>query len=555
MNSFFDSAFFVKSDTLPTMKQLSFLIGVLCIISMACGPTDNAPKPSVFHYNQHLNVSSLDPAFARAQNNIWAVDHLYNGLVQLTENLEVIPCLAKSYVISEDGLTYTFALHDDVYFKDDACFPEGKGRRMVAKDVLYSFSRIVDDAVGSPGSWIFKGRIAEQMPFSAPNDSTFVLKLASPFRPMLGILTMQYCSVVPQEAVEHYGNTFRQHPVGTGPFQLKTWIEGQALYLEKNDQYFETTADNALPKVDAIRLSFIPDRKTAFLELMKGKIDFMSGLEASYTNELLTNEGQLRSTQAERLQFLKGPYLNMEYLGINVELADSLGSPLSHTKVRQAMNWGFDRQKMLRTLRNGVGFAADAGFIPRGLPAYAPDRVMGYGYDPQRARKLLAEAGFPNGDGLGQITLQTTKEYLDLCTFIVRQWEDLGLQVKIELSESGILRQMMRKSQVEFFRASWIADYPDGESFLTVFYGKHPGQPNYTHFRNKEFDELYEAALLENHDSLRLLYYQNMDRILIEEAPVIFLFYDETALFASKEIIGLEANGINLLKVKQIEKP
>ena len=126
--------------------------------------------------------------------------------------------------------------------------------------------------------------------------------------------------------------------------------------------------------------------------------------------------------------------------------------------------------------------------------------------------------------------------------------------MKIELEETAILRQKMRKGQVPFFRGSWIADYPDGESFLTVFYGNNAAPPNYTHFKNDEFDRLYEAALAENDNDKRYDLYHQMDRILIEEAPVIFLFYDETALFSRKNISGLQPNGINLLKVDQIEK-
>jgi len=222
--------------------------------------------------------------------------------------------------------------------------------------------------------------------------------------------------------------------------------------------------------------------------------------------------------------------------------------------IRQALNFGIDRKKMLQTLRNGIGKPADAGFIPRGLPSYNPDKVKGFNYNPQKARELLKTAGFPNGEGLPEIKLSTNKDYLDLCTFITRQWQDLGVNVKIELEETAILRQKMRKGQVEFFRGSWIADYPDGESFLTVFYGKNGAPPNYTHFRNSKFDQLYRAALAENDNAKRYQLYHKMDEILIEEAPVIFLFYDETALFSRKNIAGLQPNGINLLKVNQIEK-
>jgi len=533
-------------------KPWPIIFLVLFLLSCAGEEVDRSHL-KVFHYNQPNSVTSLDPAFARSQNNIWAVDHLYNALVQLDDTLNVRPCLAHSWDLSDDGLTYTFHLRDDVYFHDDPAFENGKGRKLLAQDVVYSLGRILDKKVGSPGGWIFKGKIAEEQPFSAPDDSTFVLKLKAPFRPMMGILTMQYCCVVPREAIEKYGKTFREHPVGTGPFQFKRWMENQALFLKKNENYFEKDQGRQLPLVDGIRLSFINDRKTAYLELMNGRIDFMSGLESSFINELLTPDGELQYNLRDQLQFLKSPYLNMEYLGFNMQ-SKTPNNPLLIKEVRQALNYGIDRDLMLRTMRNDVGKAADSGFTPRGLPSHDPSIVKGYQYDPDKASQLLADAGFPNGEGMPEIKLMTNKDYEDLCTFCARQWEDLGIPVKVDILESATLREMMSKGQADFFRASWIADYPDPETFVTMFYGKHPAPPNYTRFRNAELDVLYEKALLENDDVLRKALYQEMDRILIEEAPVVFLFYDETAVFAKRSIEGLSRNAVNLLSVKRIEK-
>lgn len=510
-------------------------------------------KLKVLHYNQHRGVSSLDPAFARSQANIWAVDHLFNGLVQLDEELNVQPAIAKSWDISEDGKAYTFHLRNDVYFHKNECFADSIGRKCTAVDFEYSFNRIISEEVSSPGSWIFKGKVDTIQPFKAINDSTFQLRLLEPFRPMLGILTMQYCCVVPKEAVDFYGKNFRANPVGTGPFKFKKWLENQSMFLIKNQNYFESLNGEQLPFLDGVRISFIADRKTAYLELMNGKLDLISGLESSYVNELLTSDGDLQPSQAKRLQFLKSPYLNTEYLGINMKFKDNI-SPLKKRKVRQALNFGFDRGQMLAALRNNVGKPANKGFVPKGLPAHNFSSFKGYHYNPNKALELLNEAGFPNGEGMPEIVLMTNKDYLDLCTFITRQWEDIGIKSKIELVESATLRSMMRKSQAPFFRGSWIADYPDGESFLTVFYGKNPAPPNYTHFRNSQFDLLYEQALKENVDSIRYDLYNKMDQILVEEAPVVFLFYDETAVFATKNISGLSRNAINLLSLKAVKK-
>jgi len=526
--------------------------------TMGCGTSSQPPETRhAFRYNQHNPITSLDPAFARTQNNIWAVDCLFNGLVQLDDSLRVKPCIASHWCISEDGLTHRFSLRDDVFFHDDAAFlPGGKGRKLVAADVVYSFERLLDDAWPKPGSWIFKGRIADHLAFEAEGDSVFILRLSAPFQPMLQILSMQYASIVPREVCEAWGRDFRRHPVGTGPFRFKIWAENQALVLLKNEHYFERDEQGQqLPYLDAVKTTFIGDRKTAFLEFKKGNLDYFFGLESAYINELLTPDGKLLPALTKTSYFLKNPYLNTEYLGIRI---DSMGAeknlhPLQIKQIRQALNYGFDRKLLLQTLRNNVGQPANSGFSPRGLPSFNAEAVPGFSYNPTLASKLLAEAGFAGGKGLPTITLYCNNEYLDLCTFISRQWEDLGIKTQLELIETALLREKMRQGQAPFFRASWIADYPDAESFLTCFYGKNAAPPNYTHFQNKAYDRWYAQALQETDETKRYTYYQEMEKILVEESPVIFLFYDETAQFAQHHVQGLPRNAMNLLSLKKVK--
>jgi oligopeptide transport system substrate-binding protein len=523
----------------------------LIISNLACAKKEKSNNQKVFRFNQHNAITSLDPAFTRSQANIWVVNQVFNSLLQLDDSLNIKPCVAKRYEISTDGLTYTFHLHQNIRFHEDACFKDVKTRSLVASDVQFSFERILDPKVSSPGSWIFKGKIAAENPFQAPDDSTFVLKLAAPFRPMLGILTMQYCSILPHEAVGFYGKELRSHPVGTGPFKFKKWLEGQGVFLTKNENYFEKDEQgNALPYLDAVKVSCIPERKTAFLELIVNKLDYLFGLEAAYANELVTPYGELVPAQRERLNFTKAPYLNMEYLGINMEQKTS---PLAQKKIRQAMNFAIDRKKMLKALRNSVGKPATGGFTPMGLPSFDAAATKGYTYQPDKARLLLEEAGFPNGKGLPEISLNTSNDYADICTFLANEWSKIGIKVNIDILEAATLREMMTKGQATFFRASWIADYPDAESFLGVFYGKNPAPPNYTRFQNATYDELYEKALLENEDQKRYAIYHKMDNILLEEAPVIFLFYDEVASFTPKYVSGLSKNAMNLLTVKRVK--
>ena len=511
------------------------------------------PRPAVFHYNQPDKITSLDPAFAKSQNNMWAVHHIFNGLVQLDKDLELQACIAKSWDISDDGLTYMFNLRSDVLFHDNQCFRQQSERRLTAKDVKYSFERIISDSLAAPGSWIFKGKVDEKQPFSAPNDSTFVLRLKQPFLPMLNILSMQYCSITSRRAIEFYGPDARSNPVGTGPFKLKRWLENQGLYLVKNPDYFEISrAGEKLPYLDGVRTSFMEDKKIAFLELLNGKVECVSGLESSFINEMLEPNGSLKSDKTNKINLYKSPYLNLEYLGFNMESLKN--TALADKRVRQALNYAIDRETMLQSLRNNIGRPADSGVIPKGLPSYNRKLVPGYSYQPQKAKDLLKSAGFPNGNGIKPITIYTNKDYLDLTTYVAKQWENIGVKTNISLMESASLRAGMRKGTIDIFRASWIADYPDAENFLCLFYGKNGAPPRYTRYQNDAFDDLYEASIQQTDLDKRTALYHEMNRMIVEDAPVIFLFYDESALFTTKNVVNVETNGINLLQVKQLKE-
>ncbi len=524
-----------------------FFLFLFAIVFNSCYSDENT-QYNVFRYNQINHITSLDPAFAKSQNNIWATHHLYDGLVRLDDSLNIRPAIAKSWKISKDGLQYTFVLRQDVYFHTDVCL-EGKDNLVTAYDVEYSLRRLVDEAVNSPGSWLFTDKIEDESAFKAINDTIFTIQLNKPFIPMMGILSMQYCSVIPKSCVEYYKSDFRAHPVGTGPFQFKRWEENQALFLIRNDKYFRGLKHN----LDGVKTTFIPDKKIAFLELLNGNLDFVSGLESSFIHDLLTQDGELLEKRRGQLNLNKAPYLNSEYLGINMKNLPE-DSPLKKKKIRQALNLGLDRKLMLTALRNGVGKPAIAGFVPAGLPSYDPQKVRGYTYNPDSARILIQKAGYGIDNPMPVIELFTNKDYLDLTTFIARQWQEIGVTVKIEVLESSILRDGMRKSSIPFFRASWIAEYPDAESFLCMYYSKYPAPPNYTRYSNPEYDALYEQAIKTNDIKQRYEIYHKMDRILIEDAPVIFLFYDETALFSLSTIKGVSENAINLLKLDNIIK-
>lgn len=527
----------------------------LCIavfLLSSCRQSSSTDNLKFFRYNQGSGINSLDPAFAKDQSTVWICNQLYNSLVQLDDSLNVRPSIARSWEISADGKTYLFHLRTDIKFHNNACFPSGVGRKVIARDVVFSFKRLMDPHLASPGAWIFDNNVDTVSPFIAINDSTFQLKLRQPFRPMLGILTMQYCSVIAPEAVRKYGSDFRSHPVGTGPFMFRAWKEGIALILVKNPDYFETDEKgNRLPYIDGIKVTFIDNKKTEYLSFRQHELDFINSIDASFMDEVLDDSGNLKPELQNEFNLLKTPYLNTEYFGF-LTTGDTANNPFLNLKLRQAINYGFDRREMLKYLRRNVGRPAESGFTPYGLPSFNADSVRGYTYEPDKARRLLKEAGYEGGKGIPALKLYTNDTYKEYGLFASKQWERIGLKISVEIVQPAILREWMGQGKVDFFRGSWLADYPDAENYFAVFYSKNGSPPNYTRFNNATYDSLYEKALAENDDGRRYALYHQMDRIIVEEAPVVPLFYDEVLRFSQKNIKGLTPNAMNLLNLKTV---
>lgn len=516
-----------------------FLYFAVLSLSFSCREASDDSDLKIFKYNESAGITSLDPAFAKDQANIWAVNQLFNGLVQLDSNLNVQPSIAKKWNISDDALNYTFYLRNDVYFHDHSLFNSKAERNVSADDFVYSFDRLTDKSVASPGSWVMNNVAG----YKAINDSTLSISLKQAFPPFLGLLSMSYCSVVPKKILEN--TNFRDAPIGTGPFHFQFWKENVKLVFRKNTDYFE----NGLPLLDAVSITFIKDKQTAFLEFLKGNIDFISGLDPSYKDEVLTSDGRLRAEYIGKIQLQSLPYLNTEYLGF---LMDSNNlSPTKNLNVRKAINYGFDRQKMITYLRNNIGTPATKGFIPKGLPSFS-DSLIGYDYNPELARQLILESNLENID----ITLNTTSSYLDLCEFIQNQLSEIGIAVSININPPSTHRQMVATSKLDFFRGSWIADYADAENYLALFYSKNfcPNGPNYTHFSSAKYDEYYEAAMVEVSVEKRQRYYQLMNQMIVDDAAIVPLYYDQVIRFVQNNISGFESNAMNLLQLKRVMK-
>lgn len=541
---------------MPVRSFSRSLLPVLALLLLCgCGSDRVGQARNTFYLNLSSgSLESLDPAYAKDLYTMWTVHMLYNTLVEAGEDLHLGPSLATRWEASPDGRTYTFHLRNDVCFQDDPQFPGGKGRRMTAGDVVYSFNRLIDPAVASSGAWIFNDRVTEKDPFVALDDTTVLIRLQTPFRAFPALLSMPYCSIVPREVATHWGKDFRRHPCGTGPFRYFEWDEGNALTFHRNPCYWERdSAGTALPYLDAVQLSFYDSKATEFLLFLQGRLDFVNNIDGSFKDLVLTKNGNVKTEFAGKFQLQKKPYLNTEYLGILVDTGNPLlaAAPTRHRLVRQAINYAIDRHRIATYFRNGLVKAATGGFIPPGLPGSDSTATMGYDYDPAKAGQLLQEAGFPGGKGLGSISILTPDNYADIVNFVASQLQDIGLKVQVEILQPNILRQQMSNSKAPVFRAQWIGDYPDAETYLAFFNSRFPAPPNYTRFKNATFDRWYDEAMVLP-DTARWALYHRMDSLAMNEAPVVPLFYDQRLHFVQNRIGGFASNPMNILELKRV---
>jgi peptide/nickel transport system substrate-binding protein len=530
------------------IKKYKFITSIVLMLILACSKESIYDENNIFRYNEHSNISSLDPAFSSTLRNIWPVNQLFNGLVQLDDSLNIKPDIASSWIISKDGKKYDFIIKKNIFFHKSNIFGIDSTRYVNAHDFKYSFNRLRNPELGSPGSWVLNNVES----FSSPNDSIFSIRLKKPFAAFLGILSMKYCSVVPKEAIDYYGDKFGKNPLGTGPFKFKRWEENIKLVLRKNNQYFEKDEKGIqLPYLEAISITLLADKKSEFMEFMQGKIDFINSIDSSFKDQLLENNGNLKNQYSKSINLLTGPYLNTEYIGF---FLGNNNSPVNSKKLRLAINYGFDRVKMMKYLRNNIGYPANNGFIPFGLNKNI--NTKGFNYQPKKAKKLVEDYKKEMGKKSIEIELSTDANYIDIVEYIQRELLEIGINIKINIMPPSSLRQAKSNGKLEMFRASWIADYPDAENYLSLFYSKNkaPNGPNYTHFENSIYDKIYINTYLEQSKIKRNIAYSELDKLIIKEALVVPLYYDKIMRFSKKNIHGLETNPINQLNLKRVYK-
>ena len=513
---------------LHIIKKASFIGGFFVaaqLLLSSCDREDHSDK-MVFRYNEPAGIPTLDPAFARDKSTIWAIGQLYEGLFTLNETNSVEPALARNYEVN--GASYTFHLRE-AYFHS--------GRRITSSDIKFSFDRLVDPTIASPGAWVLE-RVKN---IATLNDSTLQIELTEPFAAFPSLLTMPYCSVV--DSVAANSGTLATEAGGSGPFKFHKWHYGEKLILHKNENYWRRDKEGqSLPYLDGISVSFLPDQQSAFLEYLMGTFDLLPNIDPSFKDDLLTKDGLLQERYERAHVLERSPFLNTEFLLFNAEA----GLPY---ELRWAINAGIDRAQMMQLLRSGIGRPASGGIIPYGLPGYA--NGVGISYQPDSVKALLQSF-----EELPELTLTTVANYRDICEFVQGSLGQLGWSIAVDIVPSATLRSEKSAGTLDFFRASWIADYPDAENYALLFASamKAPAGPNYSRYSNEEYDQLYDQLVVAT-DSTKSVIAARADSLLMRDAACVPLYYDEVIRVFPKGVKGLKTNALNALLLNEVILP
>ncbi len=404
-----------------------------------------------------------------------------------------------------------------------------------------------------------KTEVNEITGIKAINDSILTIELTKPFSPFLSILTMTYGFVYPKEAVEFYGERFGQNPVGTGPFKFVKWDIDKELIYEKNSKYWDKDKNgNPLPYLDGINITFTQSSETEFLDFQNDKYDYHDPSSETY-DQITDADGNLIDGQNKSYTLNKQPWLQTVFFGMmqSPDLPGGKEGPfVNNKKLRQALNYAIDKDKILKYVLKNRGVAAVNGPIPEGMPGFNPD-IKGYVFDKEKAKQLLTEAGYPGGKNLN-LTLVTGNEEIQktIAIAVQEQLREFGIDLKIDQMLQATMISKQEEGVFPFWRASWGADYYDPENFMALFYSKNitPKGPNRVGYSNPVVDKMYEDALKITDFDERKEIYDEMQRIVIEDAAWLNLYYNQKIYLLQKNIEGFYIDGLNIINLKYTKK-
>lgn len=573
------------------MKRLNVLVAVLCCMALGsvagCGDAEREEEQGSRSDATHgygglfrINIvrgdpNGLDPVLVDSKHADDIASQVFDKLIDLDDSLRVVPELAKSWTISDDGKSYTFILRNDVRFQDHEAFPDGKGRLMTAADVKYSLTRCCDPRTMTKAFWAFQGKVVgadayydaagagrpidEVSGFRVIDDTTFTIELTSSYAPFLFVLVNSLGSVVPHEVVEKLGRDFARHPVGTGAFRFDHWTQLQEVTLVRNPDYWGRDDEgNPLPYLDSLQFSFMKDDDAQFTTFLRGGLDELFNIPTDQFEAVFDIETLKPTAEFEKYQVQTVPAMLTWYFGFNTRKA-----PFTDVNVRRAFNYAIDRTRLVRfVLKNSPYAPAIHGLTPPAFPGYPVDSIKGYDFDQEMARKLMSAAGYPNGQGFPAITLHIYDEpRLRRVAEALQEMLSRSLNITVEIKQMAFpqLIELAESGSIEFWGTRWYGDYPDPETYLNLLNGQlipddpsASSNPNSTRYDNPEYNALFNRAVETIDHLARMARYREAEQLAIDDAPILPLFYERHYRLLQPDVRGMKLDPMARYDLKSV---
>jgi oligopeptide transport system substrate-binding protein len=529
-----------------------------------------------FRFGMTEDYQTLYPLKITDAASAHIATQVYEGLVKFnTSDLSIKPAIAEKWDVDPSGTTYTFHLRKGVKFQNDSCFTGGKGRDLVASDVKYSFELL---CTASPDNLNFDGIMKDRVEGATAyyeaskkdkntkglgsiqviDDHTLSIKLTEPSSSFLFALANPAAFIVAKEAVEKYGTKMK---LGTGPFRVAKELKpGEKIILCRNENYYGMdTLGNQLPYLDTIIVTFFTTKQKELNEFQNGNLHFIWGLPSESIKDMVESQISDFNKQPPKYILDRSPEMSTQFYSFNLSR-----EPFSKLKVRQAFCYAINRESLVENVLRGEAFGPGInGICPPSFKNYDISQITGYKFDPAKAKQLLAEAGYPGGKGFPVVKLKLNsggKRNENVVFEVQKQLHDvLGVNIDFDIVSYQQRLDDESHGNGDMFRSSWIADFPSPENFLWLFDGKNvpddlsaPSFPNATRYKNPEFDKLFEAGKAARTPDEAYKNFVEAEKIMIKDAPVIVLWYDENWRLTKSDVHNFFGNPMRYYDFSQV---
>lgn len=559
--------------TLSTLFLLTFIL-------FSCGGNEPTSHQLVakggkmyggeFKFLSAEKISSLLPTSSADQYSSRIISQIFEPLLQLDpSSMKIIPGIAESFTVSSDATVYTFKIRKGVVFHEDESV--GEGHELNAHDVKFSLdmacSGLELNRIGYllvnriKGAQEFHEKSTEKLPkegvsgIKVINDHTLEITLNTSFSGFDYVLTHSSLGVFPKEAYDKYGAELSKHPVGTGPFSLESFTD-EKIVLARNPSYWKKDEfGNQLPFMDRIVMTYTQDKRSELMAFRKAESDLVLEIPVEEIEHILGTLQEAQEGKNIKHKVESQPSMSMSYIALACESEE-----FSDPRVRAAFNSAIDRSSIIDNWLEGEGWPATNGFVPA-MKNYPSEKIKGHQYNVTKAQSLMKEAGYGNGNTFPAVdfyvnAIDGSPSHI-MCKAIATQLkENLNVDIRIKLCTIEEREEAIANGTAKMWRAGWIADYPDPENFLAMFYGGNlknkSSMMNRFKFQNDEFDRLYEQAIEESDRDKRTALLVKCDQMVIDHAAVMPVMTEDHIVMVNARVRNLKANSMESLYLTDV---